>query len=287
MKYIQLAVIITVLGTYAVAQTQEHHAHEGTTKLKMNYEIMNFTDSKKKEEGKRYGTELDYHSKAHHFQLYVEHTDTQTKPIVPKDLLVNKYSFKYQYKVKKHNTILLSYTKINDNITKEVDAGNIYGLGYKYKALSVMQYISDYKHFNVYQTDVKWGYKSKFDDVLFMGAVVGKYIHLQDRKSNAFSYKAKQDYFTLGLKAHAHYEGWHLGAGVYMGERIFAVMNEGLKVQHHAMSFKRTAMLSVGKEIGDDVLVHLRYVKHYAKEVPAEHNGVEVDILSLEFSYTF
>ncbi len=279
--------MLTLLGTYVIAEVEDHHPHVGTTKLKINYENLHFTDSIKKEDGKRYGVELDYHSMTHHLQFYMEHTDTQTKPKIPKDLLVNKYSFKYQYQVDKSSALSLSYMRINDNLMKEVDGGIIYGLGYKYKALSLTQYVSDYKHFNVYQSDAKWGFKRKLDDVMLMGAVIGKYMHLQDRKSNNFTKKTKQDYFTLGAKAHVHYKDWNFGAGLYVGGRIFAVMNDGLKVQHHAMAFKRSIMLSVGKELGDDVMLHLRYAKHYATEVPAEHSGVEVDALSFEVTYTF
>ena len=286
MKYIQIAITFTVLCTYAVAEIEEHHAHKGTTKLKLSHENLDFTNSLKKENGRRYGLELDYHSNIHHFQFYTDHTNTQTIPKILKNLLVNKYSFKYQYQVNK-DIFSLSYMTINDNLMKEVDGGNIYGLGYKYKSFNITQYISDYKHFNVYQSDIKWNFKKEIDDVMLMGTIVGKYMHLQDRKSNTFTNKVKEDYFTLGVKAHVHYDGWHLGAGIYVGERIFAVMNEGLKVQHHAMEFKKSVMLSVGKELGENIVVHMRYTKHYATEVPIEHSGVEVDALSLELSYTF
>jgi hypothetical protein len=280
-------VMIVLWGwSYVYAETPEHHEHVGSTQLKFNYELLDFENSKQKEDGKRYGVELDHQDMLHHFQLYVEHTDTKTKPHVAKDLSVNKYSFKYQYKLNKANSISLSYVYIDDNLMKEVDGGNIYGLGFKYKALSLTQYISDYKHFNVYQSDIKWAMKRDFDDVTVMGAVLGKYIYIQNRESNFFTKNAKKEYFTLGLKAHMHYEGWHLGAGFYVGERIFAVMNEGLKVQHHAMAFERSTLLTVGKEFSN-VLVHLRYAKHYAKEVPIANDNVEVNTLSLDVTYRF
>jgi len=272
--------------TYLFAEVEEHHEHVGSSQIKFNYENLSFTDSKQKDKGRRYGVEMDYQSDKHHMQVYVEHTDTQTKPNVPKDLSVNKYSFKYQYQLSKGNVVTLSYLGIDDNLMDEVDDGKIVGLGYKYKGLQFTQYISDYKNFNVYQSDVQLSKKMAFDDVLLKGAVAGKYMYLQNRLSNPFTQKTKKEYFTAGLKLHADYEAWHIGAGMYAGERIFAVMNNGMKVQHHAMSFDRSFMFLVGREF-DDVLVQLRYATHDANEIPIDNENVGIETWSVEVSYKF
>ena len=272
--------------TSLYAELPEHHQHVGSTEVKFNYEFLEYDNSKQKEDGRRYGMTLDYQDHAHHFQLYTEHTDTKTKPVMPKDLSVNKYAFKYQYSLSKAETVSFNYITIDDNLVNEVDNGNIYGIGYQYKALSLTQYYSDYKDFNVYQSDVKWGMQKQFSDSTLKGALIGKYIHLQDRKSNRISEKAKQDYFTTGVKIHAKYNDWHAAAVGYVGDRIFTVMNEGLRVQHHAMEFEKSYMFAAGKEF-DDFFVNLLYIKQYATEVPIENSGVEVTNITLNISYTF
>jgi len=169
---------------------------------------------------------------------------------------------------------------------KEVDNGKILGLGYKYKGLQFVQYVSDYKNFNVYQSDIRLSRKMVFDDVSVKGAVIGKYMRLQHRKSNFFSRKTKNEYYTLGLKVHADYDMWHVGAGLYVGERIFAVMNDGMKIQHHAMSFDRSMMFLLGREF-EDVLVQVRYARHDANEIPIGNDNVKVEFLAVDFSYKF
>jgi len=264
----------------------EHHEHEGTTQLKLSYEYLDFENSKQKDDGKRYGVEIDHQNAAHHVQLYFEHTDTQTKPHISKDLSVDKTALKYQYQLDKQNTLHFSYIHLSDNLIDAVDNGNIYGFGYKYKALTLTQYLSEYKDFSVYQTDVKWGMKRSFDDVAVMGAVVGKYIYLKDRQGNDYTKKAKDEYYTVGLKVHADYEGWHLGAGMYVGERMFAVMYDGLRVQHHAMSFDQSYIVGISKEFGD-MLLTTRYIKQYGNEVPVDNDNVEVSNVSVNFEYRF
>lgn len=282
--YVFAMVLWTVNSLYA--ETPDHHAHQGTIEVKLNYEFLDFDNSKQKEDGRRYGVTVDHQDNTHHYQLYVEHTDTYTKPILPKDLSVNKYAFKYQYTTGKAQNLSLSYIQIDDNLVTEVDGGKIYGFGYTYKAFTLMQYISDYKHFNTYQTDVKWGMKRELSEVTLKGALIGKYIYLQDRLSNDLTKKAEQDYFTVGLKVHAEYDSWHVGAVGYLGDRIFAVMNEGLRVQHHAMAFDKSYMFSVGKEF-DDMFVNLMYIKQFATEVPIENEDVEATNIVLNVSYRF
>ncbi|HIP20415.1 MAG TPA: hypothetical protein EYG70_04760 [Sulfurimonas sp.] len=50
--------------------------------------------------------------------------------------------------------------------------------------------------------------------------------------------------FTREL--HSHYNTWHLGAATYFGKRVFAIMNDGFKLQHHAMEFDLELETSIG-----------------------------------------
>lgn len=286
MKIINALLLMQLCMSMVYAEKELHHEHSDSTTIKLSHELLDFENSKKKTEGKRYGVELDHQEKQHHYQLYYEKTDTKTTAILPKDLEVDKYAFKYGYDLSQKRNLNLSYLKIDDNLMKETDGGNIYGLGYRHKAVTLTQYLSDYKNFNVYQTDLKFGMKKRFDDLVLMGGIIGKYIHLNNKESNNFTKKADTDYFTTGLKLHGHYNTYHLSAGTYVGKRLFAVMNEGLRVQHHSMEFKESYMFDIGKKY-EDFLLHIRYAKHKAKEVPIDNDNVNVENLSFEVEYTF
>jgi hypothetical protein len=283
MKRLNTILLATLLCTTLSAKEEEQHDHDGSNNIKINYETLDFSNSLKKEDGERYGVEIDHEDKHHHFQLYYEKTKTNTTKIVPKDLDVNKYTLKYQYKLSPKERLSFSYAEIDDNIMTETDGGHIYGVGYSKNGLGLTQYLSDYPHFDVYQSEVKYSFKKEG----IKTTLIGKYIHLQDKNSNNFSKKAKSDYFTGGVKFHTHYHGFHLGAGAYLGERIFAVMKEGFKVQHHAMEFQESYMVGVGHEFGNNMVIHLRYGYHKAKEVPSDNDNVKVSTLSLDMVYNF
>jgi len=283
MKTMNSSLIVMLLLSPLLAKEEEQHLHSGSSNIKINYETLDFTNSKKKKDGKRYGIEIDHESTHHHYQLYYEKTNTNTTKIVPKDLDVKKYTLKYQYKITPKERVTLSYTEIDDNLMKETNNGHIYGIGYSKNGLGVTQYLSDYPHFDVYQSDIKYSFKKEG----LKTTLIGKYIHLKDKDSNGFSKKAKSDYFTGGIKLHTHYNGYHLGAGVYLGKRVFAVMKEGFKVQHHAMEFKESYMFGVGHALEEHTVVHLRYGYHKAKELPLNNDNVKVENISLDLVYKF
>jgi len=274
---------MTILSMPLQAKEEEQHEHTGKANIKLNSEILDFTHSKKKKEGKRYGVEMDYENEKNHYQVYYEETKTDTTNLVPKDLHVKKLTMKYQYKMDSASKLSFSYTNIDDNVMKETNGGNIYGIGYSIDSIALTQYMSDYPHFDVYQTDLEYTLKTKG----VKWTAIGKYIHLNNKESNNFSKKAKDDYLTVGLKVHTHYKGYHLGAGVFVGNRMFAVMKKGFQVQHHAMEFKQSYMCGIGHSIGEDMVMHLRYMHHNAKEVPINNDNVKVDVLSLDFMYRF
>jgi len=283
MKKFNILLLSTLLCVNLSAKEDEQHEHNGNNNIKINYETLDFTNSKKKEDGQRYGVEIDHENEQQHFQLYYEETKTNTTNIIPKDLNVRKYTLKYQYKLDSNERLTVLYATIDDNIMKETNDGNIYGLGYSTNGLGVMQYFSDYPHFDVYQSDLKYSFKKQGVKT----TLIGKYIHLKDKNSNNFSKKAKSDYFTGGVKFHTHYNGFHLGAGAYLGKRTFAIMKDGFKVQHHAMEFKESYMVGIGHALGKHTTTHLRYGYHKAKEIPIDNDNVSVRNLSFDVIYKF
>jgi len=278
MTKIYTILIVSFLSTLSYAQS---------TILKITYENFNFENSKKKDNGERFRAAVNHKTDENLYQFVYENTHTDTfKPPLKKDLHVNKYFLKYTRKLDDKQSLSLSYITLDDNIMKEVDGGNIYGLGYKYGAFGLTQYLSDYDNFNVYQTDVKYTFKKSFDTIKTYTTILGKYIHLQDKNSNAFSRNAKNNYFTPGLKIHVHYDEYHLGAGAFFGKRAFAVMNDGFKLQDHAMEFNETYMLGAGKHFGD-LDVSLKYVYQVATELPINNDNVKAKNVILQLGYRF
>jgi len=278
MKKMKILCVVSLLLTFSYAQS---------TTVKISYENLNFDNSKKKDQGKVYGIALNHQTDEALYQIAYEKTNTDTfKPPLTQDLHVNKYYLKYTHMLDDKQAFCISYASIDDNLMKEADGGHIYGLGYKYAAFGLTQYVSDYEHFNVYQTDVKYKFKKAFGDIKTSATVLGKYIHLQDRESNPFSANAKEDYFTPGVKLHAHYHDYHMAVGAFFGKRIFAVMHDGFKVQHHAMEFKETYMVGFGKHFGD-VDLNLKYVYQKASEIPINNDNVKVQNVGLVLRYRF
>jgi hypothetical protein len=52
------------------------------------------------------------------------------------------------------------------------------------------------------------------------------------------------------------------------------------------MEFKESYLFDMGKEF-DKILVHLRYGKHRAKEVPIANDNVNIESVSFEVEYQF
>jgi len=275
MKKMKILFVVSLLFTLSYAEN---------TTVKISYGNLNFDNSMKKDQGKRYGIALDHQTEGALYQIAYEKTNTDT--FLKQDLHVNKYYLKYTHMLEGKQAFFIEYATIDDNLMKETDGGRIYGIGYKYAAFGLSQYFSDYKHFNVYQTDLKYTFRKAFGELHASATVLGKYIYLQDRESNAFSKNAKENYFTSGVKLHAHYHEYHMGAGVFFGKRVFAVMYDGFKVQHHAMEFNETYMLGFGKHFGD-MDINLKYVYQKATEIPIHNDNVKVQNVGVVLRYRF
>jgi hypothetical protein len=260
-------------------------AYAKDTTLKLTYGILDFDNSKKKDQGKRVGISLDYKQDKSLYQLLYEKTDTDTfQPPLTKDLKVDKYYLKYSYRLDGAQTLSASYATIDDNLMKETNGGAIYGLGYQYGMFGFTQYLSDYNHFNVYQSDLKYTFNRELNRIKINTTVIEKYIHLEDKESNDFSKNTKENYLTTGVKMHVSYNTYHVGVGAFFGKRVFAVMNDGFKVQHHAMEFKETYMIGFGKHF-DDIDIHVKYVYQKASEIPISNDNVKLQNVIVQLGY--
>jgi hypothetical protein len=268
-------------------------AHEPVhSSVSAYYENIDFKNSVQKYEGKLLGVGADIHSGDSAYKFAYEGAKTQTKqPPLKDDLTTQKLFLKYMHTFENDISVNLNYIDVlADNIAPTAN-GVAYGGGLGYDMnkniyVNFTQFYTDYKEFNVYQSDLKIDYKTKMDSVGMKFTAMAKYIHMDDYTDNSFSENANEDYFTTAFKFHSHYQSYHFGTAAYFGKRVFAIMDDGFKIQHHAMEFDRTYAIGFGKSFSNLVL-RLQYVYQRATELPAENKNVEVRNFRIITDYRF
>jgi hypothetical protein len=63
-------------------------------------------------------------------------------------------------------------------------------------------------------------------------------------------------------------------------------MNDGFKIQHHAMEFDRTYAIGAGKTFSK-IIFRTQYIYQRAKELPIENKNVTIRNLRFILNYTF
>ncbi len=255
-------------------------------------ETKDYDSSLQKKDAIVYGVGADVHYKNSAYKVTYEYGRANTKqPPMTKDLNNQKLFLRYAYKINNDFEINLNYINIlHDNIAI-TDDGKIYGAGFTYKlkkniSANLTQYYSDYDDFDVYQSDLKIDFKAKINGIKTRLSSTTKYINIDEENVTGFTKNAKREYLTTGLKLHAHYKTYHFGTGIYFGKRAFAIMNDGAKVQHHAMEFDRTFAIGAGKSIGNFVL-RFQYIYQRATELPTKNSGVDINTMRFIANYKF
>ncbi len=256
------------------------------------YETKSFSSSVQKDDGVVYGVGADIHYNNSAYKITYEHTSTNTKqPPLSEDLVVDKLFLKYQYELNHEIAFNMNYISIVDDNIAITDGGKIFALGISYNlsqsiATNFTQYYSDYDDFNANQSDLRVDFKVDLDDFDVKISSITKYITLDEENPNGFTKYAQKSYLTTGLKLHSHYGSYHFGAGAYFGDRVFAIMDDGFKVQHHAMEITETYALGFGKVFKPFVL-RVQYIYQKADELPAQNRDVTVDIYRFVANYKF
>ena len=255
-------------------------------------EFKEYAHSKQKKDGATFGLGADIHYEGSTYKVVYESAKANTyKPPLKEDLEVQKLFLQYGYSVSDKLYLHLNYMNIlNDNIAI-TSHGQAYALGITYKfprnfTGDITQYMTDYADFNVLQSDLKLNYKFTLNSVGMRVTSISKYISLDEKSKNAFTKNAQSSYLTTGIKFHSHYKSFHVGMGAYFGRRAFAIMNDGFKIQHHAMEFDRTYALGVGYNVSDFVL-RFQYIYQRAIELPINNENVKIDISRLSLNYKF
>lgn len=257
------------------------------------YGIKDYKNSMTKIDGKVQNLEYKYFNKSHEIQLGVQSDNVNRKHSISNinlpSLDVEKYSAKYTYNLNDVLSLNGSFIKIIDNLAP-TDQGKVYGFGANYNiskgfSSSLNYYKSDYDSFNVNQYDISFSKAFKIDGLKLKASIIAKKIDIDGNNYATYTFKDK-DYFTSGLKLGANYNGFTVGAGAFFGERIFTVLDNGLKVQHHAMQQDKTYMFSVGKKFKDfDIIA--KYSYQNGKELPENRDDVDTKITLLSLTYRF
>ncbi|MDZ7819614.1 MAG: hypothetical protein U5K55_13850 [Aliarcobacter sp.] len=263
------------------------------SEISTNYTYKDYENSKTKTQGKT----LDYRF-LHNFessQLIINYEDSLTKreneitKAKLTSLEVEKLSTKYLYNASEDLSFKTSFLNIEDNLAA-TDNGKIYGLGFiksinNSNEIKIDTYLSDYEDFNVNQYDLTFVKKFKFNDINFMGQAGIKYIDINGIEYG--NYTLKDNYYTsYFLNLNANYNGFIFGLGFMNGDRLFAVQEDGLKVEHHALEQNKTYMLSLGKKFKNMDLIS-RYIYSNSNELPENRKDVKSQFVSLGLNYKF
>ncbi len=253
------------------------------------YENKTYTNSKQKVDGRVYGLGGDIHIRNNEIRFaYEDGAATTKKPPLTKDLSNHKLFLRYRYDYK-HLRVHLNYLHVLDDNIAITSGGQGYGVGFEYiptKRLhfDITQYVVRYDDFQTYQSDFRVDLHIPTETFGWKISSISKYIRLKDKTPNSFTRNAKDHYFTTGIKLHTHYNSYHFGAGIYFGERVFAVMNDGFKLQHHAMEFHKTYAVGVGKTLGK-FIARVQYIYNEATELPINNPNVKIENLRFILNY--
>ena len=263
------------------------------TNISYEYGIKDYKNSASKIDGKIQILNISHKIFNHKFKIGYQNdnVDRTLHPISEKnrDLDIEKYNIKYIYKLNGKLNFKTSYIKIIDNFAP-TDQGKVYGIGTKYAITESVKtavniYKSNYDNFNINQYDFSISKGFKIHSLKLRSTLIAKKINIDGEKYGNYIFKDK-NYFTTGLKLGVKYNGFTSGVGAFFGKRIFSVLDDGMKVQHHAMEQDKTYMISLGKKIKNfDILA--KYSYQNGKELPENRDNIDIEFISLSLTYKF
>ena len=284
-------ILLLTLYTHLFSQTIH-------SSISTYYENKTFKNSVQKEDAVVYAIGADIHYQGSKFKAAYQQGETNTKqPPLSDNLETKKIFLRYEYQFQRTFALNVNYIEIlKDNIA-ETDGGKSFAGGMTYTfnrrlSLNFTEFYTDYEYFDIFQADFKVNYKTHFDKVKVKFTSVTKYIttheneDLRESSKPVFTTNLQERYLTSGIKIHTHYNGYHLGLGAYFGKRAFAIMDDGFKIQHHAMEFDRTYAIGFGRNFYDFV-IRAQYIYQRAEELPAQNENVKVNNFRFIANYKF
>jgi len=261
--------------------------------LLYEYGIKTYNNSATKKDGISQNINFMYNINKHYIDISYLNDRVNREHFISKlelpKLNVDKYSFKYKYKFNDKISFKTNYIKIIDNLAPS-DQGKIYGIGMKYSFTnslfsSMAIYKSDYKQFDVDQYDIGISKGFKISDVNFKLTAITKIIKIDGNQYGNYSFK-DNDYLTTNLRLGAKYNNYNLGLGAFFGERVFTILDDGTKVQHHAMEQDKTYMISFSRRF-KKINLFTKYSFQNGKELQASKDDVDTKNISFGMKYKF
>lgn len=255
--------------------------------------VKDYSNSKTKIDGKTNTFGLNYKYNRNIININIAKDEVNREHFKTKKTLkkleVEKYNLNYGYKLNEKLVLKTNYIKIIDNLAP-TDQGKVYGIGAKYNftkgfGTSFDIYKSDYKNFDVNQYDLALFKGFKIGDVKSKLTIIAKKIDIDGEKYGNYTFKDKS-YFTTGIKLNGMYDGYVGGVAAFFGKRVFTVLKNGTKVQHHAMEQDKTYMVSFGKKFKNFDLI-ASYSFQNGTELPEKQNDVDTKVTSLMLKYKF
>jgi len=270
--------------------TSTLHSNDNANFIQAQYEKRDFKNSAQKTKGDIRSIQLQHTLQNHKLKVAYDITRTTTKEHIPKDLRVEKIYARYTYDLNKEFNIYTGYIHINDNLVS-TDGGQVFSLGLDYNPtkklrLGMASYYGKYDIMKTYQLDVYASYKTNFSQIKSKSLIMTKQINIRECQTGAICSKAKSSYLTLGLKQSFKYESYMLRMGTFLGKRTFAVMQDGFRVQHHAMEINKTIFMGLGKSFSS-VDVNLNYIYQEATELPSQTKEVEIRNIMISLKYRY
>ena len=223
--------------------------------IKITYGIKDCKNFKQKDGGTSYSFYAERNLENGIIDIkYLKMVDETLKPPMPKDIKVDKTSLKYRLNLNQKFQIGVSYINVQDNFMP-TDNGNIFGISglYKFKPFftGLAYYHSEYDDFQVEQVDYFIGKKSKKYKI----KLIAKANFINDYSNKIFMPMSKapepdDQFLTFGIMGKYNLPKMFFGEiGIFKGERLFTVMENGLSVQHHPMKIDNSYSVSLGKKI--------------------------------------
>ena len=265
-------------------------AQSAQTSVHLQYEYLDFSGSRQKEDGTRATVYVGHRIGKQFFQAAFEKTQTNTyQPPLKEDLDVTKLYLRYNAQFADGHFVHAGLIGIRDNLVP-TDGGDVFGLGYAFRSstgifASLDGYYGHYEIFNAYQADVQAGFNYRNGETDLAMILLAKTIAIREC-TDVFCANAKENYFAPGIKMKAELGPYFLHAGAFFGSRVFAVMQDGMMVQHHAMEFTDTYMAGLGSH-WNRFTFKIRYVYQKAEELPFGNEGVIVRNSMLRIGYRF
>lgn len=263
------------------------------TQISTQYSYKDYDNSKTKINGKTIDYNIKHKIDDFNLEINYEDSSTKRKNFITNQSLeklnVEKLGSKLTYSLNENLRGKISILSIEDNLAV-TDNGKVYSVGLlkkidKNKHIKSDFYFSDYEDFNVNQYDLNFAKRFDYEEYSLVLNTGVKYIKINGNQYGNYSFQDK-NFQVLDLSLKANYKNNFLTFKTLVGDRLFSVLNDGIKVQHHAMMQESFYTVKIEKKLKKlDIFASWNYQK--GKELPENQDNVKTKTYTLGLNYKF